>query len=146
MHYDCFNKDSGCLHTTPFTGNFDGICVFLHGYELFRTGSRSFELVAGGLGGCGYSWVDGCGWFRVVVDGFRWFRVVSDGFGWFVVLVVTKENSKPVPIIYPNSTQSSIVPKFPLTRRPPMKWIFQRDKHTDFVANDATSSLNYMTR
>ena len=53
--YDRFNKDSGCLHTTPFTvlGNFDRICVFLHGYELFRTGSCSFELVAGKLGGCG---------------------------------------------------------------------------------------------
>ena len=89
LHYDCFNKNSGCLHTTPFTGNFDSICVFLHGYELFRTGSCSFELVAGGLGGCGYFWVGGCRWFRVVAIGFMWCRVVSDGFGWFVVLVVT---------------------------------------------------------
>ena len=86
LHYDCFNKNSGCLHTTPFTGNFDSICVFLHGYELFRTSSCSFELVAGGLGGCGYFWVGGCGWFRAVADGFRWFRVVSDGFGWFRVV------------------------------------------------------------
>ena len=53
LHYDCFNMDSGCLHTTPFTCNFDSICVFLHGYELFRTSSCSFELVADGLGGCG---------------------------------------------------------------------------------------------
>ena len=53
LHYDCFNKDSGCLHTTPFTCNFDSICVFLHGYELFWTSSCSFELVADGLGGCG---------------------------------------------------------------------------------------------
>ena len=89
MHYDCFNKNSGCLHTTPFTGNFDGICLFLHGYELFRTGSCSFELVASGLDGCGYSRVGGCRCFRVVADGFRWFRVVSDFFGWFVVSVVT---------------------------------------------------------
>ena len=53
LHYDCFNKDSGCLHTTPFTCNFDSIWVFLHGYELFWTSSCSFELVADGLGGCG---------------------------------------------------------------------------------------------
>ena len=53
LHYDCFNKDSGCLHTTPFTCNFDSICLFLHGYELFWTSSCSFELVADGLGGCG---------------------------------------------------------------------------------------------
>ena len=53
LHYDCFNMDSGCLHTTPFTCNFDSICVFLHGYELFWTSSCSFELVADGLGGCG---------------------------------------------------------------------------------------------
>ena len=53
LHYNCFNNNSGCLYTTPFTGKFDSICVFLHGYELFRTGSSSFELVAGGLGDCG---------------------------------------------------------------------------------------------
>ena len=80
LHYDCFNKNSGCLHTTPFTSNFDDICMFLHGYELFRTGSRSFELLADGLGSCGYSWVGGCGWFQVISDGFGWFRVVSGGF------------------------------------------------------------------
>ena len=34
-------------------GNFDSISVFLHGYELFWTGSCSFELVAGGVGGGG---------------------------------------------------------------------------------------------
>ena len=50
LYYDCFNKNSGCLHTTPFTCNFVSICVFLHGYELFRTGLSKFELVAGGLG------------------------------------------------------------------------------------------------
>ena len=50
LHYDCFNKNSGCLHTTPFTCNFVSICVFLHGYELFRTDLSKFELVAGGLG------------------------------------------------------------------------------------------------
>ena len=50
LHYDCFNKYSGCLHTTPFTCNLVSICVFLHGYELFRTGLSKFELVAGGLG------------------------------------------------------------------------------------------------
>ena len=81
LHYDCFNKNSGCLHTTPFTGNFDSICVFFHGYELFRTNSCSFELVAEGLGGCGYFWVAGGGWFPVVADGFRWFRVAFYGFG-----------------------------------------------------------------
>ena len=82
LHYDCFNKNSGCLHTTPFTSNFDDICVFLHGYGLFRTGSCSFELVADRLGGCGYSWVGGYG-----CSG--WLRMVSGGLGWFVVLVVT---------------------------------------------------------
>ena len=34
-------------------GNSDSISVFLHGYELFWTGSCSFELVAGGLSGSG---------------------------------------------------------------------------------------------
>ena len=53
LRYDCFDKNSGCFHTTPFTGSFDSICVFLHGYELFRISSSSFELVAGGLGDCG---------------------------------------------------------------------------------------------
>ena len=76
LHYDCFNKNSGCLHTTPFTGNFDSICVFLHEYEFFRTGSCSFERVADGLGGCGYFWVGGYEWFQVVSGGFGWFRVV----------------------------------------------------------------------
>ena len=52
LHYDCFNKNSGCLHTILVTGNFDSICVLLHGCELFWTGSCSFELVAGGIGGC----------------------------------------------------------------------------------------------
>ena len=89
MHDGCFDKNSGCLHTTPFTGNFDDICVFLHEYELFRTDSCSFKLVAGGLDGCRYFWVGGWGWFWVVADGFRWFWVISSGFGWFVVLVVT---------------------------------------------------------
>ena len=79
LHYDCFNKNSGCLHTTPFMGNFDSICVFLHGYKLFWTASYSFEPAVGGLGGCRDFWVGGCGWFCVV----------SDGFKWFVVLVVT---------------------------------------------------------
>ena len=58
LHYDCFNKNSGCLHTTHFMGNFDSICMFLHGYELFRTGSCSFQLVSGGFG-----------WFREVSGG-----------------------------------------------------------------------------
>ena len=35
LQYNCFNKNSRCLHTSSFTGNFDSICVFLHGYELF---------------------------------------------------------------------------------------------------------------
>ena len=48
-----------------------GNCLFLHGYEMFWTGSYSFELVAGGFG-----------WYG-------WFQVVLDGFGWFAVLVVT---------------------------------------------------------
>ena len=69
LHYDCFNTNSGCLHTTPFTGNFDSICVFLHRHELFRTGSCSFERVVGGLGGCGCFWVGGCGWFQVASGG-----------------------------------------------------------------------------
>ena len=57
-------------------GNFDSICVFLHEYKLFWTGSCSFELVAGWLGGGGQFWVGGCGWFQVVSDGFGWFLVV----------------------------------------------------------------------
>ena len=40
----------------------------LLGFELFRTGSCSFELVAGGLGSCGYFFWRGGG---VVADGFR---------------------------------------------------------------------------
>ena len=79
LHYDCFNKNSGCFHTTLFTGNFDSICPLLNGYELFQTGSCSFELVAGGFGGCRWFWVAGYGWFWVVADGFRWFPVVSGG-------------------------------------------------------------------
>ena len=53
--YDCFNKDPGCLLPTPVTvlGYFDSIWVFLHEYELFWTGSCSFELIAGWLGGGG---------------------------------------------------------------------------------------------
>ena len=57
--------------------------MFLHGYELFQTGSCSCELVAGGLSHCRYYW-----WLRMILGGCRWFPVVSDGFGWFVVLVV----------------------------------------------------------
>ena len=55
--------------TTPFIDNFDGICVFLHGYELFWTVSCSFELVVSGLSGCRYFWVGGCRWFQVVLGG-----------------------------------------------------------------------------
>ena len=69
LHYDSFNKNSGCLHTTLFIGNFDNISVVLHGYELFQTGSCSFELVAGGFGGCRWFWVAGCGWFQMVSGG-----------------------------------------------------------------------------
>ena len=46
------------------------ICVFSHGYELFRTGSCSFELIVGELGDGGQFWVGVCGWFQVVSDGF----------------------------------------------------------------------------
>ena len=56
------------------SGNFDSICLCLHGYELFRTGLCSFERVAGGLEGDGQFWVmvlGGCGWFQVVSDGLR---------------------------------------------------------------------------
>ena len=79
LYYYCFNENSGCLHTTPFTGNFDNVFVCSQGYELFWTGSCSFELVVGGFFGCGYFWVGGCGWFWVVADNFRWFWVVSGG-------------------------------------------------------------------
>ena len=37
----------------PITNTPSKICVFLHGYELFRTGSCNFELVAGELDGGG---------------------------------------------------------------------------------------------
>ena len=48
----------------------------LLGFELFRTGSCNFELVAGGLGGCGYFLG---GWLRMVLGDFRWFQMVSGG-------------------------------------------------------------------
>ena len=84
LHYDCFNKNSGYPHTTAFTRNFDNICMFLNGYELFRIVSCSIELVADRHGGCGYSWVGGCRWFWVVADGFKWFQVVS--FSFFILI------------------------------------------------------------
>ena len=56
-------------------GNFDSVCIFLHGYELFQTGSCSFELVAGDSFGL------------VVPDGFRWLQMVSGGFGWFQIVL-----------------------------------------------------------
>ena len=59
LHY-CFKKNSGCLHTTLPTSNFDSISMFLLGYELSWIGSYGFELVIGGIGECGYFWVDGC--------------------------------------------------------------------------------------
>ena len=67
FHYDCFNKNSGCLHTTPFMGNFDGISVFLQGYKLFWTSSCSFELVVGGL----IRWLEKYlgGWLQMVSGG-----------------------------------------------------------------------------
>ena len=93
LHYDCFIKNSGCLHTTFFTSNFDGISMFLHGHELDMnmTGSFRFELVAGGLG-----------WLRMVSGGFGWLRMVSGGFEFFVVLVVT---------IYFHSKQMETMPQ-----------------------------------
>ena len=79
LHYDCFNKNSRCLQTTLFTGNFDSICVLLHRYELFRP----VHVVS--------SWLrvdsvatDSFGW--LVADGFGWLRMVSDGLGWFWVV------------------------------------------------------------
>ena len=59
LHYDSFNKNSGCLHNTLFMGNFDSICMLLHGYELFQTSSCSFRLVAGGFDSCRWFWVAG---------------------------------------------------------------------------------------
>ena len=44
-------QDALTLLSLRSSGNFDTICVFLLGYELLQTGSFSFELVAGGLGG-----------------------------------------------------------------------------------------------
>ena len=107
-------------------GNFDSIWVFLHEYELFWTGSCSFELIAGWLGGGGQFSMSGCGWFRMVADGFRWFRMVSGGFGrfrmvsggfgWFAVLVptLTKQFSFPHNVIVSFSNASN-VPLFDIT-------------------------------
>ena len=67
-------------------GNFDSICMFLHGYELFRTDQCSFELVVGGLGGCEQFRMGGCEQFWVVgmvSGGYRSFWIVSDGLSWF---------------------------------------------------------------
>ena len=75
---NCQNHSSSDSHH-PITHTPRKICVFLHGYELFRTGSCNFQLVAGELGGSGSFWMGSCGWFHVV----------SDDFGWFTVLVVT---------------------------------------------------------
>ena len=81
LRYDCFNKDSRCLDLSlRSSDNFDTICVFLHGYKLFQTGSCSFKLVAG------VDSVAANGFGLVVADVFGWFRrfqVVSDDFGWF---------------------------------------------------------------
>ena len=53
---------------------------------------------------------------------------------------------KPQPSIYPNSIQSSDVPKIPLTSRSPRKKSFQEDQHVDFAANDTISALNDITK
>ena len=53
---------------------------------------------------------------------------------------------KPQPSIYPNSIQSSDLPKIPLTSRSPRKKSFQEDQHADFAANDTISTLNDITK
>ena len=72
------------------------ICVFLHGYELFRTGScivSSWLWVSSvAVDSLGLVVVDSFGWlglFQVVSGGFGWFQMVPVGFDWFAVLVVT---------------------------------------------------------
>ena len=89
-------QDAFTSLTIRSQGNFDSICVCLHEYELCRTGLCSFELVAGGLGCGGQSWVSGDGfrWLRMVSgrmvsDRVGLLRMVSDGLGWFAVLVIT---------------------------------------------------------
>ena len=89
-------QDAFTSFTIRAQGNFDSICVCLHEYELCRTGLCSFELVAGGLGCGGQSWVSGDGfrWLRMVSgrmvsDRVGLLRMVSDGLGWFAVLVIT---------------------------------------------------------
>ena len=89
-------QDAFTSLTIRAQGNFDSICVCLHEYELCRTGLCSFELVAGGLGCGGQSWVSGDGfrWLRMVSgrmvsDRVGLLRMVSDGLGWFAVLVIT---------------------------------------------------------
>ena len=80
LNYDCFNKHSGCLHTTPFMGNFDSICVFLCFYiymDYFgqvRIVSNEFRVAADSFG------------LRMVLGGCWWFQVVPCGFGWFRVV------------------------------------------------------------
>ena len=89
LQCDCLHKDWGCLHTTPFMGNFDSICVFLCFYmdmncfrlvrhvvsSWFRVGS----VAADGVGGLG-------GWLQMVLGSCLWFQLVSGGFGWFRVV------------------------------------------------------------
>ena len=83
LHYDCFNKNSRCLHITPFEGNFKSVCVFLHGYELFQTSLCSFLLQVDSVAAdiLGLAVADGFGWLWLVSSSFRWLWVVSDGFG-----------------------------------------------------------------
>ena len=51
----CSNGQNHSLSDShhPITHTPSKICVFLHGYEKFRTGSCSFELVEGELGSGG---------------------------------------------------------------------------------------------
>ena len=49
LRYDYFKKIPHPLFR--YLGNFDRICIFLQGNELFWTGSCKFELVEDGLSG-----------------------------------------------------------------------------------------------
>ena len=85
FHYDCFNKDSGCLHTTTLMGNFNSNCVFLCFYMdmncfgLLRVVSSSFQV--GSVAADSFGWVvtDGFGWLLMISVGFGWFRMISGG-------------------------------------------------------------------
>ena len=85
LRYDCFNKNSVCLHTTPFTGNIfmTSACFYMDMSCFGPVRVVSSLLQVGSMA------ADILGW--VVEYSFGCLRMVSGGFGWFVVLVVANK-------------------------------------------------------